>query len=87
MEGDMKHLEIMLSLKGITNKKEIEAFVRMAIIRLKYDFINNENKIKECVKLLCENDGYIDRIDFYRIFDQKLFKKECAKIRRKLKES
>ncbi len=71
MEGDLNHIKKILHYYCITNKKDIDARIRLAVIRLKYDFYNNADKIKRCANLLIEQEGFINRNDFYYIFRSK----------------
>lgn len=83
MEGDLEHIKYILGWNGICNKKDVDAFIRLAVIRLKYDFYNQSNKIKQCVNTIIKEEYCIDKMDFYYIFDDKLYRKERAKRRKK----
>jgi hypothetical protein len=87
MEGDIKKIVDILMFNGIVNQKDVDAFIRMAVLRLKCDFFNYADKIKLCVEEILKWDGMIDRMDFYRIFDERLYKKELAKSRRERKRN
>ena len=71
MEEDIERIERLLMFKGITNKKDVEAMIRLAVIRLKFVFWHNADKIKKCVNLLVAQEGFINRQDFYNIFRSK----------------
>lgn len=83
MEGDLKHIKEILGWNGICYKKDIDAFIRLAVIRLKHYFYDQSDKIKHCVNTIIQEEGFINKIVFYRIFDEKLYRKEIAKIRHK----
>ena len=88
MKDDLEHIRTILSRSylRIKDERDIEAFIRMAVIRLRTDFLIHADKIRQCVDLLLKEDDVIERYNFYSIFDDRLYKKELARLRRERKE-
>lgn len=71
MEKDLQDISNILSIIGITNQKDVDALIRVAVLRLKWDFYNYANQIKQCVKMIEQGEGFINRKDLNKIFRSK----------------
>ena len=87
MEGDMATLKRLLSLYGVENKKEIDAFVKLAVRRLYFPFMRYKDKIYILANKVLndEIDEEITREEFYEVFDQKLYRKERREFMKRMK--
>lgn len=85
MKDDLQDVERILLILGATERKEINSFIVVSVRRLFPYFIKYEEKIRKLVDKALKEDYYLSRIDFYEVFDEKLYKKELARLRKKLK--
>lgn len=87
MDHDMDAVKVLLSLYGVKKKKEIDAFVILAVRRLFPSFMKYEEKIKLLVNKVLndELDVTISRMDFYEVFDPKLYRKERREFLKRIK--
>lgn len=87
MAHDMEAVNFLLGLYGVGNKKEIDAFIILAVRRLYPLFMEYEEKIKLLVNKVLhdEFEENLSRMDFYEVFDQKLYKKERREFMKRMK--
>lgn len=88
MEGDYTQITNVLSIMAVHDKKDISAIIRAATIYMQRAFIPYLEKIEELARFLLYDDDecYMSKLEFYKIMNPTLYRKERRRLRKKNKE-